>query len=365
MWVLLQKWHIVGVVLVAIAACRSKGQVGTVHQHPDRARFEFSEISLWEPAAGTNKAINRLIQRLKRAERQWHVGGWGESNPWTMFGEIGDVAQDRKGRIFVLDKENAVVRVFSSTGNYLFSIGEKGEGPGAFLYPEWLELDDYDTLYVTDRRRKIEVFAPIEERYVYYRTILLPITPSGGLCVNDSSLFVSQHTSWKDSLIYHLNKQGDLIRKFGNIRYVTENRLVRLFITRNYMICDFSKQRIFLVYRNAPVIQIYKTGGKLIDQIWIENLSLTGFEEQSDGIFVSSDGIRLAGVHFLDNKLVNTYMILKSWSVQKLFGYIFDLDTKQYAFIDSIGVSRIRYIGDNIMIAEDYYEIPNISYYTY
>ncbi|SHK57782.1 6-bladed beta-propeller [Rhodothermus profundi] len=365
MYASFRKWCIVSAVLVAIAACRSKEQAGTVRQHPDRARFTFSEISTWQQVQ-ENEKINRLIGRLKTAKRRWHVGGWGESDPWTLFGEIGDVAQDRKGRIFVLDKENTVVRVFSSDGSYLFSIGGKGEGPGEFLYPEWLELDDYDTLYVTDRRRKIEVFVPAETGYAYYRTILLPITPSGGLCVNDSSLFISQHTSWRDSLIYHLNKQGDLIGKFGNIDYMTENRLVRMFITRNYIVCDFKKQRIFLVYRNAPLIQIYKTDGNLIDQIWIENLPLTGFEEQSDGgIFVASDGIRLANIHFLNDKLISTYMTLKSWKIQKLFGYIFDLDTKQYHLIDSIGVSRIRYIDDHIMIAEDYDEVPNISYYTY
>jgi len=365
MYTSFRKWYFIGAVLVTIVACRSKEQVGTVRQHPDRARFTFSEGATWQEVQ-VNEKINRLIKRLKTAKRQWRVGGWGESDPRIMFGEIGDVAQDRNGRIFVLDKENTVVRVFSSEGRYLFSIGGKGEGPGEFVYPEWLELDNHDTLYVTDRRRKIEVFVPTETGYAYYRTILLPITPSGGLCVSDSSLFVSQHTSGRDSLIYHLNKQGDLISKFGNIYYVTENRLVRLFITRNYMICDFEKQRIFLVYRNAPLIQIYKTDGDLIDQIWVENLILTGFEEQSDGgIFVSSDGIRLANIYILNNKLISTYMILESWNVQKLFGYIFDLDAKQYVFVDSIGMARVRYIDDSVILAEDYDDVPNISYYTY
>ena len=57
--------------------------------------------------------------------------GDGES-----FGMISDAEFLPGGRIAVLDRIACCARVFSDSGEYLFSIGSSGEGPGEFISPD-------------------------------------------------------------------------------------------------------------------------------------------------------------------------------------------------------------------------------------
>ena len=59
-------------------------------------------------------------------------------SPEYQFGRVVDVEVSRDGRIYALDQMAAQVRVFDSEGEYLFSFGGLGEGPG--------ELSNHDPL---------------------------------------------------------------------------------------------------------------------------------------------------------------------------------------------------------------------------
>lgn len=52
-----------------------------------------------------------------------------------VFGNVKDLALDSGERVYVLDDHNNEVRVFSATGEYQFSFGRKGKGPGEFDSP--------------------------------------------------------------------------------------------------------------------------------------------------------------------------------------------------------------------------------------
>lgn len=62
----------------------------------------------------------------------------------------GGVEADSKGNIFVLDGYDAKVLKFDPAGNYLTSIGGKGQGPGEFQAPTRIIIDGQDRLYVQD-----------------------------------------------------------------------------------------------------------------------------------------------------------------------------------------------------------------------
>ncbi|MDQ7041326.1 MAG: hypothetical protein Q9M35_10340 [Rhodothermus sp.] len=57
---------------------------------------------------------------------------------------------DLQGGTAVLDFANGAVRFFDSAGNYLFTIGSAGEGPGEL---ERLAIDRQGRLYVLDGDR--------------------------------------------------------------------------------------------------------------------------------------------------------------------------------------------------------------------
>ena len=65
-------------------------------------------------------------------EKTWEAGGDDED---YLFGVLSEFTTDESGNIYVLDSQLNEVLVFSSTGEYLRSIGREGEGPGEFRRP--------------------------------------------------------------------------------------------------------------------------------------------------------------------------------------------------------------------------------------
>jgi hypothetical protein len=81
-------------------------------------------------------------------------------SPYT-FSQISGIAADDSGRIIVSDLQADEIRVFDSSGRFLFSFGGSGQGrPGEFRRPCCLTLDANGDLWIRDGGN---------ERYVRYR----------------------------------------------------------------------------------------------------------------------------------------------------------------------------------------------------
>jgi len=94
------------------------------------------------------------------------------------IGLVQGIAVDSKGRIYVGDLVNQKIHVFAKSGEYLKSIGKKGEGPGEFKIIGGLQIYD-DTLFVYDwMLYRITVFAPDKFDKPEY-TIKIPVSPKG------------------------------------------------------------------------------------------------------------------------------------------------------------------------------------------
>jgi DNA-binding beta-propeller fold protein YncE len=66
--------------------------------------------------------------------------------------DVGSVAVDRRGRVYVSDTGNFRVQVFTGTGRFLRSIGRFGHAEGEFLWPFDIAVDDRGAVYVADDR---------------------------------------------------------------------------------------------------------------------------------------------------------------------------------------------------------------------
>lgn len=76
-----------------------------------------------------------------------------------MFGGVADVwATD--DRIYVLDSQVPVVRVFDAGGNHVMDIGRRGQGPGEFTEPAGLVVTDAGDILVVETSLQVDVFAP-------------------------------------------------------------------------------------------------------------------------------------------------------------------------------------------------------------
>ena len=61
------------------------------------------------------------------------------------------VRTDSKGNIYVKDERRMDIRVFDATGQYVTTIGKRGEGPGEMRDLIGMHVDDQDRLIVADR----------------------------------------------------------------------------------------------------------------------------------------------------------------------------------------------------------------------
>ena len=76
------------------------------------------------------------------------------------FNMVTNVALSAAGDLFVSDGYgNARVHKFSADGEHQFSWGEPGSGPGEFILPHAIAVDRHDRVYVADRENsRIQVF---------------------------------------------------------------------------------------------------------------------------------------------------------------------------------------------------------------
>ncbi len=70
------------------------------------------------------------------------------------FGRISGLALDESGSIYVADAMADEVRVFDATGEFQFTIGRSGSGPGELQGPCCLAIDNAERLWIRDTQNR-------------------------------------------------------------------------------------------------------------------------------------------------------------------------------------------------------------------
>jgi len=70
-----------------------------------------------------------------------------------MFYRVRDIALDSNDNIYIVDSGNSRIQKFDSKGQFLQTIGRKGQGPGEFERPRRLSIDSQNNIYVEDREQ--------------------------------------------------------------------------------------------------------------------------------------------------------------------------------------------------------------------
>jgi len=82
----------------------------------------------------------------------------GQKEP--LFQSVRSFRVDHHGNIYVLDSRARKLIKFDAGGNILFSIGQKGQGPGEFMAPTMMELGKQDSILVYDvGNRRLSYFS--------------------------------------------------------------------------------------------------------------------------------------------------------------------------------------------------------------
>ncbi len=98
-------------------------------------------------------------------EEELSIGAEKEKDEY-MFSLIRDIDVDNEGRIYVLDFKEAHVKVFDNKGEYIKTIGKKGQGPGELENPLSMSITGQNEIMVNDPRNRRLAFFTIKGEFI-------------------------------------------------------------------------------------------------------------------------------------------------------------------------------------------------------
>ncbi len=208
---------------------------------------------------------------------------------------------DLKGNIFLLDQGNNRVVEYSSNGKYLKQIGSIGQGPGDLLNPNYIDIDGNDNLFVLEvGNKRISVF---DSSGIFINSFLTPGGPDPvSICVISNKKVLVNQPEINGPLFYVYNSDGKLIDSLGRVESF-ENppfkgpNFVATYVYNSVDARFDGKGRIYVSYRDRPLLKCYSESGKLI-----YDKNLTGSE-------IDSLQIRLGQIKEKNNSNTNPYLI--------------------------------------------------------
>jgi peptidylamidoglycolate lyase len=127
----------------------------------------------------------------------------------THFGGVADIAFLANGDFYAADGyQNSRVIKFDKEGRFLAEWGRKGTGPGEFNLPHAIAVDSKGLVYVADREnRRIQVFTPMGQYVTEWHVIRpfgMAMTPRDELWVADA----------EKNRVVQLDLKGEIIDSF-------------------------------------------------------------------------------------------------------------------------------------------------------
>jgi len=121
-----------------------------------------------DPPVDTNSGVERIANpdvgpaplRVSPA-RITVIGGVEEDGSPHLLGRVGSAGRLRDGRIVLVEANAREIRLFSSDGEHVWSVGREGDGPGEFRQRRFVgQASDDSILIWDDRRARITELTP-------------------------------------------------------------------------------------------------------------------------------------------------------------------------------------------------------------
>jgi hypothetical protein len=185
-----------------------------------------------------------------------------------------DIAMDSQGNMYILDSGNHRIQKFTPGGEYMTTIGNKGQGPAEFIYPLSLDVDSRGYLHISDPgNQRVQILKPDGKDY---KTISFPKEPAGFLRVSEpghmimgrgSGIFSFSLRSTEEKkelpkIIRVLNSDGNVERDFGEQRNYKDFLMNRVGNRFHFVIDKDKNTYVAFDYQNR--IEKYSIDGKLL-----------------------------------------------------------------------------------------------------
>ena len=131
----------------------------------------------------------------------YFIGGHGDHNRWGLTG----LERKSDGKVYVVGRSSmlgpAAIRQYDADGNYLMEWGELGDGPGQFDLVHGVAIDRDHRVYVADRsNNRVQVFTEegdfIEELFIAstHEYLLVFLNNGSGTFTDSGQTFASSTT---------------------------------------------------------------------------------------------------------------------------------------------------------------------------
>ena len=229
----------------------------------DEWKGEIDYIDGVQVVTNYDKGIWEVSKKGKKIDFSEEVTiGTLEGDENQQFHQPTYVMADRDENIYVLDSGNYRIQKFDKNGNYLLTIGRKGQGPGDILRSSEIKLDSHNNILIFDiDNNRISKF---DTRANFTGSFSVPFTPYHGVLDSGDNIYI--YSRYKGKLIHKFGPQGQHLLSFmdeikSNIKRIEPhiNGSGRIGITQN--------NEIYLVLTSPYTIYFFDSKGKLLKRV--------------------------------------------------------------------------------------------------
>lgn len=136
-------------ILLVIGCCSPTPGNNNKHSWNGNIKKENNIVTVYNPATPSHGEITfQWTETLS-------IGKPDDENQFFYRGIDFDL--DEQGNIYILDSANCRIQVFNQEGQYLETIGRKGQGPEEFTFPIRIQLDQDNNTYVLNSPNLIKI----------------------------------------------------------------------------------------------------------------------------------------------------------------------------------------------------------------
>jgi len=209
--------------------------------------------------------------------------GEAEGREENMFQQARYIAVDELENIYILDRNAGDIKVFDGRGEYLRTIGRKGQGPGEFILPGQIFIQDRKELLVYDDGDRSFSYFTLDGDFIKSKNISkaealeVKINSKG-----DFTFATMGYSKETGNITYRLDlydKEVNFIKRLDSIPGTTDHRGRNLFPPLFSWAID-NNDNIVYGYQKEFELQIFNPEGRLTKRILKEHAPVKITEEE-------------------------------------------------------------------------------------
>jgi hypothetical protein len=226
----------------------------------------FCFLYFFLQAADRAMLVHNTLQDIEQCKDKLQLklicvwGGDKEEDENKFFGTPVSVAVDSDQLFYICDCHRHCVKVFNNSGDYVRTIGRKGQGPGDMYGPTFITFSPVGELLVYETgNRRIQWFNPNgKSKHILKQiesTVWIGVLPG-----NEIAAYDHLKTFMQRKLISIIDNKGKVLREIGKY-HDTAKKL----ISSEWLHFSLDEEgNICAANNGTPVIRKYSADGKLI-----------------------------------------------------------------------------------------------------